>query len=445
MARLAPLNDKQLAVLRWVAEGRPKGVYDERFDHRITARALQRRGLLEVRGHGATWRAAVTTDGEYYLAHGDFRPTADPEPPPQRSKAAKVIESQPEPIDDLFERLDASGGSMRIEQPTPRERISIRRAVDQARSAGDLPPHQRLRMSGTKQGPLIVELLTVAAPATERQIPVPQEPNARHPEIRALLANRSLLSVSEEQLPRALALVQAVADECRRRGWILEVDDKPTFVVAVGEDSYRFMLGEEREKRDVYAEEDVAARKYDWQRVSPTRREVFNGRLRLELGVGYALQWWADRKRWTLADKLPDVFDVVDQKASAARLERKRRDDENTARLHEWEEAIPRAREQYARMLNAERAVTQAEAWNRATQLRAYADAAAHRAEQLEEELRTEALGWADWIRGEANRLDPLLDTSALRMEAPESAGPRELDPFMPHHWTVSASPRLLT
>lgn len=76
MAEQNLLNEKQLAVLRWFGEGRPKGVYEHGFDHRVTARALDRRGLLSVQGHGRSWRASLTDEGRYYLEHGSY-PTSE--------------------------------------------------------------------------------------------------------------------------------------------------------------------------------------------------------------------------------------------------------------------------------------------------------------------------------------------------------------------------------
>ncbi|MBB5979893.1 hypothetical protein HDA44_003234 [Kribbella solani] len=69
--RDAPLNPVQLEVLAWVRDGCADGVYED-FSHRVTARALHNRGLLEVGGHGVNWIASLTEDGAHYLEHGAY-------------------------------------------------------------------------------------------------------------------------------------------------------------------------------------------------------------------------------------------------------------------------------------------------------------------------------------------------------------------------------------
>ena len=56
------LNQKQVEVLRWVEDGCPIGGDEEGYERRITARALERRGLIAIKGHGASWSASITKD-----------------------------------------------------------------------------------------------------------------------------------------------------------------------------------------------------------------------------------------------------------------------------------------------------------------------------------------------------------------------------------------------
>lgn len=58
------LNAKQQAILAWVVEGCPPGVFpDDDYSHRVSARALKNRGLVELSGHGKSWRATPTERG----------------------------------------------------------------------------------------------------------------------------------------------------------------------------------------------------------------------------------------------------------------------------------------------------------------------------------------------------------------------------------------------
>jgi hypothetical protein len=61
------LNEAQIAVLRWIADGCPDGVM-EGFEHRISAAVPRTRDLVPVSGHGKTWRAEITDRGHDYLS-----------------------------------------------------------------------------------------------------------------------------------------------------------------------------------------------------------------------------------------------------------------------------------------------------------------------------------------------------------------------------------------
>ncbi len=70
MAQRKTLTERQVFILRWIAEGSPEGVVDG--DHRrISAAAVRARGLATASGRGTTWVARVTADGRRYLAQVD--------------------------------------------------------------------------------------------------------------------------------------------------------------------------------------------------------------------------------------------------------------------------------------------------------------------------------------------------------------------------------------
>ncbi len=78
MATVIKLNDRQVAVLRWIASGCPEGVMTD-DTHRISAAALRSRGLVTTSGHGPSWTAEVTLAGTAYLA--GVSPDETDEPP----------------------------------------------------------------------------------------------------------------------------------------------------------------------------------------------------------------------------------------------------------------------------------------------------------------------------------------------------------------------------
>lgn len=435
------LTEPQMAVLRWIAEGTPSGVYEAGFEHRITARALERRGLVKVRGHGASWSATVTPAGVYYVAHGRYAPAEAPKrapAPTARSAPERTARPAAAPVEimDLLGQLREAGGALRLEAPTDVDRVSYRRAVEHVRAAGQLASDERIKLNGARRGPLVVKLVQVST-TDEPVIVVPDEPDPRDPAVRA--AQGKLREVSDSAMPRALAVVQAIAHECAARGWAIAFDEKTGFAITIGEDAYRCRLLEERENRDVFPEADIAKRKYDWQRVSATRMSVPTGRLRLVIGEGYRERWWADRKRWTLASKLPDFFAALDKMSAAERERRARLEQANREDLAFWEQSVARAHELHLHALNAQRARAQAASWRQANDLRAYADEIASRWE--EKGASGASSEWVSWLRDEADRIDPLLGTDDLRVETPEKISHADLDKHMPKGWTSYRAP----
>lgn len=61
------LNERQIALLEWIKSGCPTGTYEEDgYTHRISARALESRGLVEIHGRGKSWAATPTPRGELW-------------------------------------------------------------------------------------------------------------------------------------------------------------------------------------------------------------------------------------------------------------------------------------------------------------------------------------------------------------------------------------------
>jgi excisionase family DNA binding protein len=67
------LTDRQVQVLRWIADGCPERSWPDET-HKLTARALQDRGLARVSRKRKVWAATITEAGRYYLEHGAYKP-----------------------------------------------------------------------------------------------------------------------------------------------------------------------------------------------------------------------------------------------------------------------------------------------------------------------------------------------------------------------------------
>jgi hypothetical protein len=141
-----------------------------------------------------------------------------------------------------------------------------------------------------------------------------------------------------------------------------QAGDQLGFQISVGEDRFSFAVREEQDKADVFPEEQVAAAKYPWQRVSPTLATVPSGRLTIEMVDGYSTRRWADRARWSLADKLPELFALVEERAQHASNQRDAAAQAAARRRELWEQAVSQARGRYLAALNQKRAIEQATA-----------------------------------------------------------------------------------
>lgn len=70
----APLNDRQRAVLEWIATGCPAGE-EPVPTYKNSASALASRGLIDLDNrYGTPWRARLTARGQYWLEHGAYPP-----------------------------------------------------------------------------------------------------------------------------------------------------------------------------------------------------------------------------------------------------------------------------------------------------------------------------------------------------------------------------------
>ncbi len=91
----ASLTDKQVGVLEWIRDGCRGSELEADSGRRISARALNRRGLVAVKGRGAAWTASITKAGRAWLeAH---------------PRAALTVDEQ---VDDLIRRVLAADGRL---------------------------------------------------------------------------------------------------------------------------------------------------------------------------------------------------------------------------------------------------------------------------------------------------------------------------------------------
>jgi excisionase family DNA binding protein len=119
-SRPARLTERQVEVLRWVGDGCPAKDWPDE-GHKVMARAMSYRGLVDVRRKNKRWTATITEAGRYYLDHGHPPPRPEPEPEPglrsqsrRTPRAARPTISFPQQRAGSEEQqLDATARAMR--------------------------------------------------------------------------------------------------------------------------------------------------------------------------------------------------------------------------------------------------------------------------------------------------------------------------------------------
>lgn len=441
--RYGPLSELQREILRWVEQGCPARD-DATASYKSTVYALANRGLVTVDRRRYSWSATVTDAGRHYLAHGTYPPVADkrgsrkvaPAAAPPSSARPSTPEEPEISVESLLQDLADAGGTLTVENPSESLRAAYRRAISRAITSAAVPDGFVLRHSGRDRGPLRIRLVPRSQiPPPLPAVPVPQILSDDSELVRMLQTHPQVLDVSERTRSRALLIVQAIADECERRGYRVGLCDEPvpSFAITVGKDRFGVVISEEWEQGEVPEPEKLAAAKYDWQRIPLSVRPVRSGRLRLDLQTASGHQGWADRTRWTLEQKLPHLFAEIERRAADLVQDRICREEERLRRRGEWDDAIQHARQRYIDRLNRDRLHDQLTRSAEAEAIRAYCARLQVRADGLDDaDLCARITQWIRWATAQADRIDPVGNLEELTVVVPRDIASRDLVPYVP-------------
>lgn len=443
------LNDLQRRVLQWIADGCPDGAF-KGYEHRVSAAALRTRGLVTISGRGPAWVAEITPAGQAALLEGSQVPDttervlaqpAQPKRDPDRPKRALS------PTDQLIADVLAAGGVLRVPAWRQQGEPDYRQRVVSAQRFGKVPPGKRLEI-GWVGGETEIRLVD-APPGTSidpSPVVVPQRLSRPHPVARQFRDAAERNEVSRAALPRAVRIVHALATEAEQRGFQVAIAPASTrqerkgwsathdghLMITIRDHRYRLRIAEEKVKtRGPWEAEAKRLAEYPYvamrQRLGRYDADA-TGRLVITLDSGHGRQGrpasWADRKSWTLEDKLPQLLQELEIRAAEddqRDLEAKRRAEE---RQQNWEHAVTRAKERFLETHRADALRHQITDWETAHAATGYL--AALEAEYGEND---EAQPWIEWIRGYINRLNPLSSAPTLPEKAEIS--PEELKPFL--------------
>jgi hypothetical protein len=174
-----------------------------------------------------------------------------------------------------------------------------------------------------------------------------------------------------------------------------------------------------------------------WERTNCGSREKYptsgSGALSIEI-CGYSSNGrssrWADRTRWSLDDKLPELLREIEIRAAEA--EHRKREAERAAdeRRRRWENAVADATTALVEEHRAKQLLGQAQRWSQAGLLREYVTAMRARTVAMTDpnEVRA-AHEWITWAEAYIERSDPL--AQPLHTPASPKATPEALQPFL--------------
>jgi hypothetical protein len=393
------VNDRQLSVLRWIADECPeRGMTDSSY--KISAVALRNRGLAAVSKRGG-WHASITDAGRHYLDHGAYPGS----PPPKLTVPRKPRVPR---------------------RPSP-EPIEAPSTADDARVADAPAP-------------------VIDPPGTpERIIRVPARLAKPHPII-AEARDKNRLPVSKRGISRAVRIAHALVIACEQQGWTVQSkdkaltrwghpwSDKALFVVDTGEYRQGVYMAEENDRSEhvltVYEQKQKDRYGYSY---APKYDYTASGRLFLEIESRYSgrRQKWADRQRWTIEEKLGQIIDEIEARSLLEREDRLERERKEAERQQRVDVAVAEATALYQEEHREQMFLDELARWHEANQRREYLTAMTDKDDSLTDpEARREAQQWLDWCQERVTASDPL--EGEIRLPNEVAPSEQELRPLLP-------------
>ncbi|GAB5903131.1 hypothetical protein [Mycobacteroides chelonae] len=440
------LSVTQFDLLRWVADGCKDGVY-EGGSHRVSARALHNRGLVQVSGSGRTWAVKITPDGTCRLQEEAKRIEAERERADREAQAKAERERERQQLREralkLLDDVVAAGG--RLDLGTDADTNDIRQMQSVLAQSGCLPQGQRLAQEPTRMDPSLGvtvylepdwEVLTAV-----RSFGVPRQLRDPHPAV-AEFQNKKAL-VSKDQIGRAARFLQALVSAAIEVGWKAPAkvpnmsrgygDPGPDLALRLPSRELAVTIRELTQSgRQVQAY--ITTMDYYTHTERTTANKHFQPSGNLEVSITKA---WDDQKVLSLQDaagasleeQLPVLirkFEIGEAEADWSHQEESRRAEIREIR---WEEVKQEAFTKLSYQRNVEMLDDQLERRQSVAAIRTYAHEIEARAEQLNASDADEARKWAVWVRQHADRTDPI--NGPLQLLSITSARYDDLEPHM--------------
>lgn len=412
------VNERQLAVLRWISDGCPDGVMTD-DTYKTTAAALKSRRLAKVAKKGGRWSAQVTEAGRYFLAEGRY-PDGHWEEPnkplnPYQRAAQRPVTGLP-PVEQLIADVQAAGGRMRVETG---QFDAVQNLVTSAVRFGKVPTGFTMRIeSGRSWSERWVVLVPLPEwiPGDLVPVPVAESPRRLHRVVASIKADKSLLAFARPVRSRALALLDALCREAERRGYDVQQadarDERSIVRITLHGQSIGIALIEQSDRvpHVPTAKELRDKERNPWKRI-PEHDHVPSGRLTLQVVDGPTVhqEKFGDSKRGRLEDGLAKA--LFEGELRAAHLEERRitRERAEAERKERWQRTYDRAIEQARVQYRLQVLESQEERWRWQQRMTAYLDVLEAEAATLDEEARSAATEWVTWARDNVRLQGPLM------------------------------------
>lgn len=415
------LTKKQIEVLSWVRDGCPAGEYPEgNYEHRISARALERRGLVSISGQGPSWKAKITKAGRARL---------------EKSGLEEIHRAESE-AEQLIQQVLAAGGELQVARD---EESRYKKLVSQS-FRSPLRPHGKKLATKRRGDWFNGDLFVVFVPhfrdeILPKPVLVPKRVAKYHPAVKAYLERKDWHYASANLVPRAARVLHALAIEAERRGYEVRDfvqppspadrsyrDPKSSLHLGIVSGEHVFGVRVKEVPGTGGAKVDYGARFYGKQRVprwqEPRLTEfVPTGRLEVEIsgpGISYDGEHFRDARSKTVEGKLPQLFVRIEECILEAewRQEQAALEAAERQRLHEL--AVARARQEYERDARWEHFKQLAEGQADVMRLRRFLSDAQEAMTHLPLERRDEARFFFDEVKARIDELDALTNVERL-------------------------------
>lgn len=423
------LNDRQGDLLERIADGDDLS-NPESAPLRVSAHALQSRGLIAISKRKGFFAATITDVGRYYLRHG-YHPENDR---PSGWYAAGDSQN----AEELISRLSKTkSGTVRVAEPDEKTRAAYRGAVYAARRSGLVPEGQAIRYTGRSEGDIVVRLLDTDEDADTDWYRIRQQArkskaeNKKLPQqdlSQLLIDNPAALQVSPGQWERAMQFLidlNAAAARHDQEVRLTRRGEHAKLGYRIGTEKWELTLAEE------YLNSRGGPADY-WEIKSSYCKTTPTGKLRLTIGAYQGAtntHTWQDQNRSPLERRIRSI--ITDIKASHEEAARKAEDDyrkhqaylaeANRKRMEErrqWEQITASAWPQAQAMLQRRTMVAALDAWRNAQDLREICtildDTAAAAERAKDPHSATNLRNWCRVGRELADRLDPTTGPASL-------------------------------